>query len=141
MVLDFPRPDRCTHDDWNTVLRAVATAQTQTGQPIAILASLVAPSVAADLIAQGIMTFCGLPEAIKAIETATFIGTCTPDFNLLKPPMIAAGQTLTEAAAKKALAQYGVGVPISDRATAEDLVSVANEVGYPVVLKGEGIAH
>ena len=144
VVLDFPRPDRCTHDDWNTVLRAVATAQTQTRQPIAILASLVEnipESVAADLIAQGIMPFCGLPEAIKAIETATFIGTCTPDFNLLKPPMIAAGQTLTEAAAKKALAQYGVVVPKSDRATAEDLVSVANEVGYPVVLKGEGIAH
>lgn len=141
VVLDFPRPDRCTSPDWDTVLRAVAGAQMASGRPIAILGSLpenIPEDVAARLVAQGIMPFCGLSDAIEAITVAAFIGQSQgliSDVTL--PPGITAGATLTEADAKQTLARYGVQSPKSQRVS--DLAKV--RLAYPLVLKGEGIAH
>ena len=146
VVLDFPRPDRCTSPDWDVVLKAVARAQTQSGQPIAILGSLsenIPEVVAQKLVAQNIMPFCGLSEAMEAIKVAAFIGqsnvTETP---LVLPPVIKAGAVLSEAKAKGALARFGVVVPTSIGVdTIDTLAKAGADVGYPLVLKGEGIAH
>ena len=54
----------------------------------------------------------------------------------------APGRTLTEAHAKTALAVHGLQAPRSLRAVNPDAtVSGAAELGFPVVLKGEGVAH
>lgn len=146
VVLDFPRPDRCTAPDWELVLNAVARAQAQTGRPVAILGSLsdnIPEDVARRLVACGIMPFCGMTEAIEAIAVAAFVGG--PGFSTLPPclpPRISAGVVLAEADAKAALGACGVKVPASRQVAAADaLAAAAQAVGYPVVLKGEGVAH
>lgn len=144
VILDFPRPDRCTHPDWDLVCNAVARAQKASGQPVAILGSLVEnipETVAESLIAQGILPFCGLDEALQAITVAASLGKISPDWSPHPPPAIRAGRTLTEAEAKAALAPHGIRTPVSVRATREDLAKAAGQLAFPVVLKGEGIAH
>ena len=146
VVLDFPRPDRCTSPAWDLVLNAAQRAQSETGRPIAIVSSLVEnlpEAVATQLIGQGIIPFCGMQEAIEAISVAARIGQ--PDANerdVHIPPPIFEGNTLTEAEAKAALAAYGVvvprSVPVQDKG---GLAMSGARIGYPLVLKGEGIAH
>ena len=144
VVLDFPRPDRCTSPDWGLVLRSVAQAQAAAGQPIAVLSSLVEnmpEAVARRLLAQGVLPLCGMTEAIEAIEVATLVGkggSC----EVFIPPEIVAGHLSSESEAKDALSQFGLAVPQAHCvADATDLPAVAAQLGYPVVLKGEGVAH
>lgn len=145
VVLDFPRPDRCTSPDWDLVLNAVARVQDQTGRPVAILGSLVdniPEDVAIRLVAQGIMPFCGMSEAIEAVAVAAFLGQITDTVTATHlPPAIKPGAVLAEVDAKATLGDYGVTVPRSQRATAGDLAQAADKVGFPLVLKGEGVAH
>lgn len=146
VVLDFPRPDRCSSPDWDVVLNAVTRAQAQAGRPIAILGSLsenIPEAVAQRLVAQGVMPFCGLSEAMEAIETAAFIGQChVTDMPPVLPPIVRAGAILPEAVAKSALARFGLEIPKSKRVDAlGDVAEAGRSVGYPLVLKGEGIAH
>lgn len=146
VVLDFPRPDRCTSPVWDLVIDAVAQAQVKSGRPIAVLSSLVEnlpEEVSLRLVSQGIVPFCGMPEAIEAISVAASIGTKRyGGEEVFVPPAISAGHDLTEAEAKQALAEYGVAVPRAKRVDAiSNLPKAAARIGYPVVLKGEGIAH
>ncbi len=146
VVLDFPRPDRCTSPDWELVLNAVARAQKQTGQPVAILGSLVdniPEDVSQRLIARGVMSFCGMSEAFEAIAVAAFLGKPKDAMTAIHlPPVVKPSAVLTEAAAKSALSAYGVRIPMSQRADAVgDLAKAADTVGFPLVLKGEGVAH
>ncbi|MEO1637675.1 MAG: acetate--CoA ligase family protein [Pseudomonadota bacterium] len=143
VVLDFPRPDRCTSPDWALVVNAVERAQAEKGKPIAVLSSLtetMPEAVAQDMIARGILPLCGMVEAIEAVATAANIGgAVTPP---LLPPKVAPGSVLTEADAKAALARYSVAVPRSEAVAARhDLPDAARRIGYPVVLKGQGVAH
>lgn len=146
VVLDFPRPDKCTSPDWDLVLQAVADAQAQTGRPIAVLSSIVdtmPEDVATRLVAKGILPLCGTPEAIEAVAVAAHIGaqrTGAPAVCI--PPSLVAGAVLTEAAAKQALAAHGVTVPLSQQVTGTSgLAEAVAQIGYPLVLKGQGIAH
>jgi acyl-CoA synthetase (NDP forming) len=146
VVLDFPRPDRCTSPDWDLVLEAVGRAQVATGKPIAVLSSLVEnmpETVAHDLVARGILPLCGVTEAIDAIAVAATIGKFgQAPAQVHLSPNILASVLLTEGAAKSLLQAHGVVVPkfVQVQAIAE-LPKAAQAVGYPVVLKGEGVAH
>ena len=144
VILDFPRPDRCTSPDWDLVLNAVARAQTETGQPIAVLSSLaenMPEDVARKLVAKGILPLCGMSEAVEAITAASLVDKVT-DAEVFIPPRITRAQVLTEANAKHALQQFELQVPTSEAvANLAGLAEAATHVGYPLVLKGEGIAH
>lgn len=144
VILDFPRPDRCTSPDWDLVLRAVDRAQRETGQPIAVLSSLVEnmpEDVARRLLAQGILPLCGMAEAVQAIEVAARVGT-GGEPEVFLPPSVSPSAILTEAGAKAALVQFGLNVPRSQRVTGKaSLGAAAKTVGFPLVLKGEGVAH
>ncbi len=144
VVLDFPRPDRCTSPDWDLVLNAVARAQAMTGQPIAVLSSLVEnmpEDVARQLIGRGILPLCGMNEAVEAIAVAARMGKGA-NCDILIPPHISPAAVLPEAEAKRALTQFGLTVPQSQTvAELADLPAAAKALGYPLVLKGEGVAH
>jgi len=146
LICDFPRADRCDLSEWDGVIEGVETAAKTSGLPMAIAASLpenMPEDVAIDLIARGIVPFYGLDETLAAIEAAVFCGadhgTCPP---VLKPKSAQNVKTLTEAAAKVSLKAYGVQIPQSLIAsTADETGQLANKIGFPVVLKGQGIAH
>ncbi|MDJ0639698.1 MAG: acetate--CoA ligase family protein [Paracoccaceae bacterium] len=146
VVLDFPRADRCDPTAWRPVIPSVAQAAKASGKPMVIVASIpetMPEAMATELAAQGIAPLCGLTEAIEAISIAAEIGSSTPESDpVLAPAKTDPGQILSEAEAKKALAAHRVSVPKAACATAsEDAARVAEQIGFPVALKGEGVAH
>ncbi|GMG81248.1 acetate--CoA ligase family protein [Paralimibaculum aggregatum] len=149
LVLDFPREDRCDAADWAQVIDAVAEARAARGVPMAILASLpeTMPEATAEAIAaRGIVPFCGLAEGLAAMAAGARIGAAwaAPEAAplWLPGPAAAASRTLSEAEAKAALAAHGLAVPRAQRADSPAAAAAAAaEIGFPVVLKGEGIAH
>ena len=146
LICDFPRADRCDLSEWDGVIEGVEAAAKASGLPMAIAASLpenMPEDIATDLVTRGIVPFYGLDESLAAIEAAVFCGgdhgTCSP---VLKPKSVQNVKTLTEAAAKASLSAYGVLIPQSYIAsTADEAGQVSDKIGFPVVLKGQGIAH
>ena len=151
LVMDYPRVDRCDGADWLLATRSFIAAQQQTGARAAVLATLpdaLPETVGAELMAAGIVPMMGVTECIDAIEAASVASSITktggkifvPVINA--PPLRSSPRVVTEAQAKQWLAEGGLNVPASHRAESLDaLEAVAHQVTYPVVLKGEGIAH
>ncbi len=144
IVLDFPRLDICDAQDWMIAIEAVEEAAQQTGRPFGVIASMaenLPESISQRLLAAGIVPLCDFGTACAAIHAASQVGTTT------QPPVLTAHVFATTAAqsegeAKRALAAYGMDIPQS--AAGLSIVSLATQVekiGFPVVLKGEGIAH
>lgn len=145
LVVDFPRGDRCDPSDWDCVTQAAVAVRQQTGQPIAIVATLpelLPEDVAEQLVAAGVVPMLGLSEAMSAVEAA---GLPLPELahSLLLPTKSHPDPDLVpEGEAKAWLARFGLRVPRSKPARSVVAArAVAADIGYPVVLKGEGIAH
>jgi len=145
LVVDFPRGDRCDPSDWDCVTQAAVVVRQQTGQPIAIVATLpelLPEDVAEQLLAAGVVPMLGLSEAMSAVEAA---GLPLPELahSLLLPTKSHPDPDLVpEGEAKAWLARFGLRVPRSKPARSVVAArAVAADIGYPVVLKGEGIAH
>ena len=146
LICDFPRGDRCNLSEWDGVIDGVEAASKASGRPMAITASLpdnLPEDVAIDLIARGIVPFYGLDETLAAIEAAVFCGrdhdTRSP---VLEPMPAQNAKIMTEADAKAILREYGVVTPQSFIAhSANEAGEIAAQIGFPVVVKGQGIAH
>ncbi len=145
LVVDFPRGDRCDPSDWGCVTQAAIAVRQQTGRPIAMVATLpelLPEDVAEQLLAAGVVPMLGLSEAMSAIEAA---GLSLPELAqpLLLPTKSHPDPDLVpEGEAKAWLARFGLRVPRSKPARSVVAArAVAADIGYPVVLKGEGIAH
>jgi succinyl-CoA synthetase beta subunit len=80
---------------------------------------------------------------LAAAEVAAYCGrTIPPSAPVLLPRPTRGSQVLDEAEAKELLSGFGLRVPASVRAdTPQKAVEAARKIGFPVVLKGEGIAH
>lgn len=146
VVADFPRADRCSDADWEPVIEAVAATAKASGKPMAIVASLpetMPETAAARLIGNGIAPMNGLQEALCAFEAAAWLGRARADpAPVLLPGSPDSPALMSEAEGKAALAAFGVDVPESRRAAgAGEVAALAELVGYPLVLKGEGVAH
>lgn len=146
VVIDFPRTDRFASPDWNKLIDAAKRASVATGKPVALLSLLsegMPERVAQVAIAQGLIPLCGMQDSLAAIAAAAHAPTALAQ-QLLPVPVTGLGEThvLGEAEAKAILSDAGMRVPASLRAaTPEDAVRQAQRIGFPVVLKGEGIAH
>ncbi|MDI7863731.1 acetate--CoA ligase family protein [Rhizobiaceae bacterium n13] len=149
LVLDFPRLDRCDPTDWVTTCNAVIAASKATGALAGIVASLgenMPEQFAESLMRDGVVPFSGIEEALAAAEIAAGIGEAWA--RPAPAPLVAASfedgelVTLSEAEAKAELAGFGVRVPEGRTCTtAEEAAAAAEAIGYPVVLKGLGVAH
>jgi acyl-CoA synthetase (NDP forming) len=145
VIVDFPRNDRCDVSDWDCAITAALGAKAKTGGQVAMVATLpelMPEDVANHLLEGGVVPLNGLSETMAAIEAAA---QCTR-----KPvvePLLPVGNPknitlIPEAEAKAALANFGVLTPNFARvADGEHAAHKAAEIGFPVVLKGEGIAH
>ncbi|OHV82416.1 acetate--CoA ligase family protein [Ensifer sp. LCM 4579] len=149
IVLDFPRLDRCDAADWVMTCEAVIDAAKATAAAAGIVASLgenMPEETALSLIAAGVVPFLGIDEALAAAEVAAAIGAVWA--RPAAQPLLVAGipdgeaVTLTEAEAKAELAQAGIAVPPGRTAQSPAQAANAGEaLGFPVVLKGLGVAH
>ncbi|MDH3264268.1 MAG: acetate--CoA ligase family protein, partial [Paracoccaceae bacterium] len=146
IIVDYPRPDRCDAADWVHATEAALAAKAQTGANVALVATLpelLPEAVAERLMAGGVVPMHGLAEAIAAAEAAASLGgrAAVAEPLLLASPVRPA-RLFAEAEAKARLATHGLAVPKARRAgTRKDTAQAAAEIGFPVVLKGEGFAH
>ncbi len=144
LIADFPRGDRCEASDWECAIQAAIGAHQNTGANVGLVATLpelLPEDVAARLMEAGVVPFAGLSEAIAACEAAGMPLPEAPAPLLLPTPAVEP-DLVPEAEAKWQLASYGLRVPRSKRAaSATNARAVAVDVGFPVVLKGEGVAH
>jgi acyl-CoA synthetase (NDP forming) len=144
LILDYPREDRCDATDWATASDALIAAHQATGQKAAIIATLpecLPEARAAALMAAGIAPLLGIDEALAAIEAAANLSA--PRTPLLPRAPDRDAVTLDEARGKRALAEYGVGVPRGGviENSPDAVRQFARELGLPVVLKAIGMAH
>lgn len=144
VVLDFPRLDNCTADDWVIAIDAIEEAARQTGRPFGVVGSIVEnlpEAIAKRLLGAGIVPLCDFGTACEAISAARM----PPRQNhhpLLPAPSFATTITVTEGDAKRTLGTYGLDIPTSRAGIAlADVIAYAEKIGFPVVLKGEGVAH
>ena len=144
LILDVPRMDRCDASDWDITVDALIAAKRHTGANVGLVATLpeLTPETLADkAISAGIVPFSGLPEAMAACEAA---GRARPKVapELLLPTPSVEAIALPEAEAKERLSAYGLKVPSMCRVSSPEAAGeAAQSIGFPVVLKGEGIAH
>lgn len=146
IVLDLPRADRCDPADWDLVVRAAIDLRAETGQPLAVIATLpeAMPEATAVRLAEGgVVPLSGLADGLEAIAAAAGLGQETP----IPDPVLLPGTTtpthvMAEAEAKALLAEYGLDLPVSERAdNPETAAEAARRIGFPVVVKGDGVAH
>ncbi len=149
IVLDFPRQDRCDAADWVTTCDAVIDASRATGAVAGIVASLgenMPEETALRLMAEKVVPFSGIDEALTACEIAAEIGRlwAQPEAGPLLAVSHSEGDsiTLSEHEAKTELAAFGLTIPKGlTAATADEAADAAEKLGFPVVLKGQGVAH
>ena len=139
LILDFPRTDRASDEDWQAAADALADAARQTSGRAAIVATMpegLPETWAARLVARGIVPLCGLDEALAAIEAAAFLGVPPSPAPLVTAPPVGIARTLDEYESKRLLAEGGVPIPAGIRSG-----SGADAPGYPAVVKALGVAH
>ncbi len=146
VVLDMPRTDRCKSTEWDMVADAIVQAADRSGCPIATIASYpdtLPEAVAIRATERGLPALMGIPEALRAIEVAAWLGQESGEVEpLLAPAADGPSRTHSEAEAKAELSAFGLRVPGRRQATSPDEAAAASvEIGFPVVLKAEGIAH
>jgi len=144
LIVDFPRADHCDPSDWDCVIQATIAAARETGRlygMAATLPELMPEDVAGHLLANGVVPFSGLTEALAACAVAALPLPADPQ-PILLPNARDSAALISEGDAKSVLASHGLRVPRSTHcANADKVAEYADKIGYPQVLKGEGIAH
>ncbi|MBD3665157.1 acetate--CoA ligase family protein [Sulfitobacter sp. TSTF-M16] len=145
LIVDFPRSDFCDASDWDCAIDAAIASANETATRygmVATLPELMPEKVAKRLMAAGVVPFSGLTEALAA---CSFGSTQLPEVAdpILVPGPESSSELIPEAIAKAALGGHGLRVPKSARAISPDEVAhlADSTIGYPLVLKGEGVAH
>lgn len=152
LVIDFPRPDRCSNAaSYWTILRAFEAAlKTNKAQGVTVssLPENMPEEYAAGVFARGMVPLLGMQEAMDAAEAAAFIGRAWRQPQARQVDTSAAGAaaeshtTLDEAEAKARLIKAGLPVPRGERAgNAAEAATASNALGFPVALKAMGVAH
>lgn len=140
-VVDYPVTDA---SDWACATDAALNVRAQTGRPFGVVATLpelMPAPVAKQLMAGGVVPFCGLHEALQAIEAAGTIRAPHPLPLRLPPPRAALVKPLSEAEAKADLAAHGLLTPQNCTCTAQNAAQAARGLRPPFAIKGVGLAH
>lgn len=150
-LFDYPRGDRCSAAAWMPAQNALIDAVERTSAKAAVLSMLpedMPEDTAKLLMAKGVVPLCGLNAGLQGVEAAADIGRAWQEASeqpLLRPePEFdeAKLQVLDEAESKRRLAAYGLSVPESRIvSTPAEAATEADSLGYPLVVKGLGVAH
>jgi acyl-CoA synthetase (NDP forming) len=97
-------------------------------------------------MASRVVAFSGIDEALAAAEISAGIGAAwvqpASEPLLSAPPEKGEIVTISESEAKAELARFGLVVPMGKTAaTVTEAADAAETLGFPVVLKGLGVAH
>ena len=144
LVLDAPPAEDNDPSSWYVAADALADAARTTGNRGVVVASLaecINAPFRAHITEQGLTPLLGLAEALTALDAAATVGQARPATP--HAPVTASGATglIDEAAAKQRLATLGVSVPAGRVVAGHEVLSAADEIGYPITLKALGHAH
>ncbi|MDQ3481592.1 MAG: acetate--CoA ligase family protein, partial [Actinomycetota bacterium] len=146
LVLDFPRADRCSSDEFEITVRAFMAAHSATGSRACVVSSLpegLPEEIGRRLVAVGIAPMQGVADCLAAISAAQQVGAAQIGVSEILPLAAVAVarrqdgpvEQLDEAEAKRALAAFGVPVPSGAVAARREVGRLAAQVGFPVVVK------
>ncbi len=144
LLLDAPPRDDQDASSWLVAAEAFADAANATGRRgvcVATLPECFSESMRTSIMALGLNAAQGLRETLVALDRTAWLGTHAP---LPLPAAVTApGDTalVDEANSKTMLASWGVPVPQGTRCTRDSVVSESQRIGFPITLKGLGLAH
>jgi acyl-CoA synthetase (NDP forming) len=144
LLLDAPPRDDQDASSWLVAAEAFAAAAQATGRRAVCVATMpecFSESMRNSITSLGLNAAQGLREALVALDRAAWLGAHAP--KTLPAPVLTPGDTalVDEANSKKLLASWGVTVPTGARCTRDNVASEAQRIGYPITLKGLGLAH
>ena len=150
-ILDYPSPEFGDTSDWDRTIDVFIDAAEIAPGRAAVISTLPEnlPLHAREkMLANGVTPLQGLQEGMRAVKSAMDIGAWFADGVEPIPVSVfngVAGDIVTrdEWQAKEDLQRFGVQVPNGRIVDAESLATVADAIGYPVVLKAavSGLAH
>ena len=144
LILDTPpRPDQQS-DSWAVAAQSLGDAARTTnrrGVVVATLPECVTPGVRAAANEAKLVVLQGLQESLTALDAAAWLGAHLP--GELPAPVSMPNKTklINESDAKNLLRQNGVSVPNGAQCNRQDIAASAQKIGFPVTLKGLGLAH
>ncbi|MEM7280453.1 MAG: acetate--CoA ligase family protein [Pseudomonadota bacterium] len=147
LIIDTPRQDRCDATDWLRAIQCFIQAKRNTGAAAGVVSLLpenLPEDLAQELIRNGITPFTGLNLALEAIAAAASVAKSPlPNCLLIPPtPPASVGRVMNEAEAKYALSKHDIPIPPNKVVrNGDEAVQAAELIGYPIVVKGLGIAH
>jgi acetate---CoA ligase (ADP-forming) len=146
-MLDFPPQGVADTASFDAAMDAYIEASQGAPSRVALISSLpetIGASMRERCLAGGVVPLQGLREALEAMAAAGAVGEAwrRGRVELRVPRAAAAGEarTLSEAEGKAALSAFGVSVPLSQVSAPSEAASVAESLGFPVVMKAVG-AH
>ncbi len=144
LVIDLPRPDRCADNGSEAAIAAAIAAAKRTGGRLAFVTSIaenLTEDMAERLIAEGIVPLMGMEPALLAAQAAATIGAARkrpePQPLFVETSAAVSGcEVLDEWQSKRAFQAYHIPTPAGGVcASADQAVEMADQIGYPVVLK------
>ena len=144
LLLDAPPRDDQDASSWLVAAEAFAAAAQATGRRAVCVATMsenFSESMRHSIMSLGLNAAQGLRETLVALDRAAWLGTHSP--MPLPAPVDAPGETtlVDEANSKTMLASWGVPVPQGARCTRDSVVAESQRIGFPITLKGLGLAH
>ena len=144
LILDTP--PRSDHDSrtWVTAAQSISDAANTTNRRGVIIATV--PECVTDAVRTAaneanIVVLQGLQDAVVALDAAAWLATHHANEAPARVEICAATKLITEADAKILLLKNGVSVPSGKKCTRDAILETANQIGYPITLKGLGLAH
>ena len=144
LILDTPPRDDQPSDSWTVAAQSLGDAAAKTnkrGVVVATIPECVTADVREAARSANMTVLQGLQESLAALDVAAWLGLNLPGEVPAKVVAPRATKLIDEAEAKSMLSRNGVAVPLGARSQRDELVATANRVGYPVTLKGLGLAH
>jgi len=142
IIADYPRTDICDATDWQCVTDAAIGVYKRTSAQIAVAATLpelMPETVAQELMGAGVVPLLGLDEALAAVSACSRSTPGQVSAPILLPGPARQAVIVSEDEAKARLAGYGMPVPRSRQGS--NPAKLAQELTFPLVLKGQGFAH
>ena len=144
LILDTPpRPDQQS-DSWAVAAQSLGDAARTTnrrGVVVATLPECVTPAVRAAANEAKLVVLQGLQESLSALDAAAWLGAHLPGELPAPVAMPNTTKLINESDAKNLLRQNGVSVPNGVKCNRQDVSASAQKIGFPVTLKGLGLAH
>jgi len=156
LALDFPRQGIGDDHEWQVAVNAMIAAHAQhhkTAAVISNLSELMPENARRRLVNAGIAPLQGLKDGVAALARLVRYGQRRKQILeladssqlVLRQGSEAAGQSrmLDEWDSKQLVGSYGLPLPGGQVAELSDVAAIADQIGYPVVMKGvsDKLAH